>query len=62
LHLHLRLAKFDYMVSHVSGKLLYVADALSRAPTYPVTPEDDSLQDDAEMLVDTKVADTIVAS
>jgi len=49
----LRLAKFDYSVSHVPGKLLYAADALSRAPTSAVTPADeDSLQDDAELLVD----------
>jgi len=38
------------MVSHFPGKLLYAADTLSRALT---SPEDDSLQDDAEMLVDT---------
>ena len=55
LRFRLRLAKFDYTVSHVPGKLLYAADALSRAPTSPVTPEDDSLQDDAELLVDTMV-------
>ena len=56
LRFRLRLAKFDYTVSHVPGKLLYAADALSRAPTSQVTPEeDDSLQDDAELLVDTMV-------
>ena len=55
LRFRLRLAKFDYTVSHVPGKLLYAADALSRAPTSSVTPEDDSLQDDAELLVDTMV-------
>ena len=55
LRFRLRLAKFDYTVFHVPRKLLYAADALSRAPTSPVTPEDDSLQDDAELLVDTVV-------
>jgi len=54
LRFRLRLAKFDYTISHIPGKLLY---ALSRAPTSPVTPdEDNSLQDDAELLVDTVVA------
>jgi len=28
---HLRLAKYDYIAQHVPGKLLYVADVLSRA-------------------------------
>ena len=47
----LRLAKYDYTVVHIPGKLLYAADALSWAPTSPVTPmEVDSLQDDAELL------------
>ena len=26
------MARFDYIVQHVPGKLLYTADALSRAP------------------------------
>ena len=48
LQFHLRLAKFDYTVSHVPGKLLYTADALSRAPVSPATlTEDDSFQEDA---------------
>ena len=33
LRFRLRLARFDYSIHHVPGKLLYVADALSRAPT-----------------------------
>ena len=32
LRFRLRLARFDYTIQHVPGKLLYTADALSRAP------------------------------
>ena len=32
LRFRLRLAKYDYIAQHVPGKLLYAADALSRAP------------------------------
>ena len=54
LRFRLRLAKYDYTVVHIPGKLLYAADALSRAPTSPAIPrEDDSLQDDAEILAAT---------
>ena len=42
LRFRLRLAKFNYTVFHVPGKLLYAADALSRAPV-PVTG-DESLE------------------
>ena len=39
------------------GKLLYTADALSRAPASPViNTEDDSLQEDAELFVTTVVS------
>ena len=42
----LHLSRFDYTISHVPGKLLYTADALSRAP---VTVTNDSQhQDDIE--------------
>ena len=33
LRFRLRLTRFDYTIHHVPGKLLYTADALSRAPT-----------------------------
>jgi len=57
LHFRLRLAKYDYSVVHIPGKLLYVADAFSWVPTSPVTPmEDDLLQDDAELLVSTVIS------
>ena len=57
LRFRLRLAKYDYTVVHIPGKLLYAADALSRAPTSPATPmEDDSLQDDAELLASTVIS------
>ena len=39
LRFRLRLAKYNYTVFHVPGKILYAADALSRAPM-PETEED----------------------
>ena len=33
LRFRLRLARFDYSITHVPGKLLYIADTLSRAPS-----------------------------
>ena len=57
LQFRLKLTKFDYTVSHVLGKLLYTADALSRAPVSPATlAEDDSLQEDAELFANTVVS------
>ena len=57
LQFRLRLAKFDYTVFRVPGKLLYTADGLSRAPVSPATlAEDDSLQEDAELFANTVVS------
>jgi len=46
LRFRLRLMRFDYTVHHVAGKLLYTADALSRAPL-PFTP--DNITNSAKM-------------
>ena len=51
LRFRLRLARFQYSISHVPGKHLYTADALSRAPTGPTT-SDDRLQEEAESVVE----------
>ena len=40
----MRLMKFEYTISHVPGKLLYTADALSRSPL----PSEDDAGIDAE--------------
>ena len=41
----LQLAKYDYVAHHVPGKLLYAADALSRAPSsQALEREDEELQ------------------
>ena len=36
LRFRLRLMRFDYQISHVPGKLLYTADALSRSPIHQI--------------------------
>ena len=41
--------KFDYTIAHVPGKLLYVADALSRDPVPNKGP--DSLWEEVETFV-----------
>ena len=46
LRFRLRMARFDYVVQHVPGKLLYTADALSRAP---VDTEDETTEFPAEV-------------
>ena len=38
LRFRLRLARFDYSITHVPGKLLYTADTLSRAPLQTFEP------------------------
>ena len=53
LRFRLRLARFDYSISHVPGKLLYTADALSRDPL--VNANQDSmccLQEEADTLME----------
>ena len=45
LRFRLRLSKFDYSITHVPGKLLYTADALSRDPL-PHTEDDTSKEDE----------------
>ena len=53
LRFRLRLMKFDYNIHHVPGKLLYTADALSRAPIggTPTLDEIDS-QQEVEVFID----------
>ena len=51
----LRLAHCEYDISHVPGKLLVTADALSRALLLSVSPET-SLQEEAEYLMETCIA------
>jgi transposase InsO family protein len=49
LRFRLRMAKYDYTISHVPGKLLYTADTLSRDPA--PNQEPDSLQEEVETFV-----------
>ena len=43
--------KYNYSISHVSGKLLYTADALSRAPASGNHEDSTSLQNETEAFV-----------
>ena len=53
LRFRLRLMKFDYTIQHVPGKLLYVADALSRAPIRGIqTVEEIPAQKEVEVFID----------
>ena len=49
------LARYDYTISHVPGKLLHTADTLSRAPL-PTTIHPDSLQEEVEVFVESLVS------
>ena len=59
LRFRLRLARFDYSIQHVPGKLLYTADALSRAPT--TTSGDLTHSEEVETFIAT-VTSTLPAS
>ena len=50
LRFRLRMARYNYTVEHVPGKLLYSADALSRAPSKG-NDSSDELQYDAESYI-----------
>ena len=56
----MRLAKYDYIAKHVPGKLLYAADALSRAPTQGESEEE--LQEEVEAYVDHVTMSSIPAT
>ena len=51
LRFRLRLARFDFTIQHVPGKLLCTADALSRAPG-PITKADMRLEEEAEHIME----------
>ena len=58
LRFRLRMTRFSYTVIHVPGKLLYVADALSRAPLPPLSSlslSQNKLEQEAEMYMEAVV-------
>ena len=54
LRFRLRLARFNYIVKHLAGKLIYTADVLSRAPT-ATAQGNQALTQEAELWIDTIV-------
>ena len=48
----MRLMRFQYTISHIPGKSLITADALSRTPTDSPTTEDDKLFQETDAYVD----------
>ena len=59
LRFRLRLARYNYDIQHVPGKLLYTADTLSRAPVKEMYSL--QLQDEVELFIES-VADNLPAS
>ena len=45
------MSRFDYSIAHVPGKLLYTADALSRAPTSAPDDNSKSMQKETEAIM-----------
>ena len=52
----LRLMRFSYSITNVAGKLLYTADALSRAPLREDNPENSDKQAEVESFIATIIA------
>ena len=61
LRFRLRLARFDYSIQHIPGKLLYTADTLSRSPS-SCNQNDAGLQEEAEAVMEIYVAQWLPAS
>lgn len=53
LRFRLRLARYDYDVTHIPGKLLYTADTLSRAP---IEGENITLVEEAEIQIESVIS------
>ena len=50
-HFRMRLTRYQFSISHVPGKDLHIADALSWAPTSQSTPSDDQFCHDVDNFV-----------
>ena len=44
--------RFDFFISHVAGKDLFTADALSRSPISEPAPSDVTFQDEVQAFLD----------
>ena len=47
----MRMMRYDFTITHVPGKNLITADALSRAPSSPTNSDDQSLQAEVDAYV-----------
>ena len=61
LRFRFRMARYNYTIQHVPGKLLYTSDMLSRAPMQQYGSDDKRLQDEVECFVES-VTSTLPAS
>ena len=61
LRFYLQMSRFDFSIIHVPRKLLYTADTLSRAPTSVPDYDSQSLQEEAEAVMEVCISQLAVS-